>query len=87
MTLIKGKPTHDVEWLGVKNFIDPDGTVTEIWKDSFGGLDISKGIIEITQTLPRTTMDWGLEELNEVLSKRKEEATVNVGIIDTKIIC
>ena len=32
LTLMKGEPTHEAEWLGTSNFVDDDGTVTEIWQ-------------------------------------------------------
>ena len=31
LTLMKGSPTHDAEWQPMKDFVDTDGTVTEVW--------------------------------------------------------
>lgn len=31
LTLMKGEPNHDASWLPTSNFVDKDGTVTEVW--------------------------------------------------------
>ena len=32
LTLMKGAPTHDAEWQPSRDFVDKDGTVTEVWQ-------------------------------------------------------
>ena len=32
LTLMKGAPSHDSEWQPTRDFVDKDGTVTDVWK-------------------------------------------------------
>lgn len=32
LTLMKGCPTHDAEWQPTSDFVDQDGTVTDVWQ-------------------------------------------------------
>ena len=32
LTLMKGAPSHDSEWQPTRDFVDEDGTVTDVWK-------------------------------------------------------
>ena len=33
LTLMKGAPTHDAVWLPTRDFVDADGTVTDVWQN------------------------------------------------------
>ena len=33
LTLMKGTPLHDAEWQPTRDFVDSDGTVTNVWQE------------------------------------------------------
>ena len=33
LTLMRGAPTHDAVWLPTRDFVDADGTVTDVWQN------------------------------------------------------